>query len=80
MLYVDEHDFPEWHEFPYDLECMLPDVSETSHLMMAKFTSPLHVSVTNFQFKCDATDVLLLYFVYLKLLNVSVSLILLSYF
>ena len=39
MLYVDEHDFPEWHEFPYDLECMLPDVSETSHLMMAKFTS-----------------------------------------
>ena len=79
MLYVDEHDFPEWHEFPYDLECMLPDFLKLL-LMMAKFTSPLHVSVTNFQFKCDVTDILLLYFVYLKLLNVSVSLILLSYF
>ena len=50
-LDVDEYDSPGWHhEFPHDPESILPDISETSHLMTAKFTSPVHSYVTNFQF------------------------------
>ena len=46
-LDYDEYDSPEWHhEFPHDSDSILPDISETSHLMTAKFTSPLYAYVT----------------------------------